>query len=73
MSDVTLLAVIRILAYGVTALYLLRLGRWWAWGAFTALTLTTYAYTFRNLNPLEVELMRTMVAGLLIYITVRRK
>jgi hypothetical protein len=73
MEVTNLLIIIRILAYAAMALYALDNRRWWVWGAFTALCLTTFIYGFTGVSAVVVELLRTIVAMILIYISLRRK
>jgi hypothetical protein len=73
MTAVTILALIRMLGYGIVAFFALHQRRWIVWLTFTALVFSTYAYSFSGLSAIAVEIIRTLVGVLLIYITLRRK
>lgn len=71
MTDI--LPVIRMIMYGAVALLAIREHRWSVWFTFTALVFSTYIYGFTGVSPIFVETIRTCVAILLVYVTVRRK
>jgi len=73
MKVVLILALFRMLGYAYVAATAMHERRWWAWLTFTALIFSTYAYSFTTFSPLAVEIVRTTVGVLLIYITLRRK
>lgn len=67
------LPIIRMVMYGGVALLAIRESRWSIWFTFTALAFSTYIYGFTGVSPIFVETIRTCVAILLVYVTVRRK
>lgn len=66
------LAVLRIVLYASMAGFALRQRRWLVWATFTSLVGSTYVYAFTDIAPIVSELIRTIVACLLVSITIRR-
>jgi hypothetical protein len=72
MTIVDGLAVLRIVIYALMAAFALKQRRWLVWATFTSLVGSTYVYAFTDISPLATELIRTMVACMLVSITIRR-
>lgn len=73
MSLITVVVILRMIAYGAVAMYAIRHRRWIVWATFTALVFSTYVYRFTKFDDLTIESIRTLVGVGLVYITVRRR